>query len=433
MRHTLRNIALGGPTVALLLVSAAVQRGHAYPGDVFVTGAPVKGPAIHKATEVPTGTYSVSTETGAAGYSFPIAVPPGRNGMQPSLALTYSSQNPLRGGVAAGWSLPIPSIELDTSQGILGERFYRSSLSGNQRLIPVEEPALGSTPGGYRAESDPEFIRYQRYVSSCTPGTIHNCTVKPLWVALHPDGTVYLFGHEDNSFEVDADGAEVRLMLTRVLDPFGNEVKYNYERAYGAAQNGQVTNVPVDIMLASIEYGQNANANTVAHARVEFQYTDDMPPCPGSNVPPGAAFTYRNGVRSYRGYWPLQQIQVLSRSSAAASFTLRRKIELAYADSSRDCTKPRAPLRLLEAISEKVYDPTGGNEQPLPTISFGTARPAERSARQGSSSQLPSRRTARQARPTWAGARGTSIRTIPAAGLPSAPCSLTSMATASLT
>src|SRR5687768_5715286 len=105
MRHLVRNIALAGPTIAIFAFSAA-RDSSAYPADVFTAGAPLKGPAVHRAVEVPSGTWSVSPQTGAALYSFPIPVPPGRSGMAPQLSLDYSSQNPLRGGIAAGWELP---------------------------------------------------------------------------------------------------------------------------------------------------------------------------------------------------------------------------------------------------------------------------------------------------------------------------------------
>jgi hypothetical protein len=84
--------------------------------------APAIGSDPPKAADVRTGDASVSTQTGALQYSYPIKVPPGRHGVAPSLALTYSSQAPTYGGIAAGWSLPIGLIRDDTSRAWLPTR-----------------------------------------------------------------------------------------------------------------------------------------------------------------------------------------------------------------------------------------------------------------------------------------------------------------------
>ena len=65
--------------------------------------------------EVPTGesdTVSASTNpfTGAATLSVPIFVPPGTGGMQPALALRYSSGNRSDTWVGFGWTLGLGSV-----------------------------------------------------------------------------------------------------------------------------------------------------------------------------------------------------------------------------------------------------------------------------------------------------------------------------------
>ncbi len=52
---------------------------------------------------------------GALPYSFDVTLPPGRAGFAPALSLRYSSSAPLRGGLAAGWSLDLPSVTRDLS------------------------------------------------------------------------------------------------------------------------------------------------------------------------------------------------------------------------------------------------------------------------------------------------------------------------------
>jgi hypothetical protein len=60
----------------------------------------------------------VSQQTGTFTYAFPIETPPGRMGLEPSLALSYRSDGAIYGGLAAGWSLDVPSIALmDSVQG----------------------------------------------------------------------------------------------------------------------------------------------------------------------------------------------------------------------------------------------------------------------------------------------------------------------------
>ena len=54
--------------------------------------------------------------SGALNYSVPIEVPPGRNGMQPNLALTYHSGR-RNGWVGVGWDLSVGTITRQMNQG----------------------------------------------------------------------------------------------------------------------------------------------------------------------------------------------------------------------------------------------------------------------------------------------------------------------------
>src|SRR5262245_52898056 len=56
------------------------------------------------ATKIHDGDRSVSTQTGALLYAYPIEATPGGNCMVSRLALSYSSQARLYRGIAGGWS-----------------------------------------------------------------------------------------------------------------------------------------------------------------------------------------------------------------------------------------------------------------------------------------------------------------------------------------
>ncbi|MBA3391791.1 MAG: hypothetical protein H0T89_04055 [Deltaproteobacteria bacterium] len=87
---------------ALLATSMVLQLSpsRAAPSELFTHSAPVLGSDAPKASDVKDGDASVATATGALQYSYPIQASPGRNGMAPRLALTYSSQAPTYGSVA---------------------------------------------------------------------------------------------------------------------------------------------------------------------------------------------------------------------------------------------------------------------------------------------------------------------------------------------
>src|SRR5258706_9218634 len=105
-RPRMRTIALV-VWLATARVALGIQEGPqgAPPGD---GGAPLDALAA-----TPEGQQF----TGAATTKIPIEVPAGRNGMQPNLALAYSSQAG-QGPYGAGWDLPIGRVERSRRQGV---------------------------------------------------------------------------------------------------------------------------------------------------------------------------------------------------------------------------------------------------------------------------------------------------------------------------
>src|SRR5205807_6160484 len=105
-----RMLILAG---AILLLTRAVVAAEEGPADPFVGASPTFDKPPPVGIKFNAGDWGVAEQQGAATYTYPVTVPPGRNGMAPQLALRYSSQSPLRGGVAVGWTLNIPSVRID--------------------------------------------------------------------------------------------------------------------------------------------------------------------------------------------------------------------------------------------------------------------------------------------------------------------------------
>lgn len=207
--------------VSALAVTSIVTTLIAEPSDILDVDGPIAENKAPDAVEIGAGSGLVSSQTGAFQYSYPIAVPPGRIEVQPALALSYSSQGPRHGGIAAGWSLALPSIRRDWSRGPHAPETWTSSLAGGRELIATPGEPAPAGAASYRAQSDPSFARYQR--------------IGATWRVLRTDGTVLHFGEpgyvENQTF---ADW----MPIIRSVDAFGNEVRYHGDAVLDGGLHG---------------------------------------------------------------------------------------------------------------------------------------------------------------------------------------------------
>jgi RHS repeat-associated protein len=362
-----RGLASAMAAIVVLQVSPA--RGA--PADVFDIPAPAIGSDPPKEAEIKHGDASVSTQTGALTYRYPIVVPPGRNGMAPHLALSYSSQAPIYGGIAAGWSLDIPSITEDTSQGRLlthsGETEsaqgaaagdddrFTSSLAGHRPLLAVSEPNVpisGPTSAGvyktYRAQNDASFARYERLGSAATGR----------WRVYTTDGTIMYFGEPAQMPGCDnlSDGFAP---LTRSVDQFGNEVRYDYE-----------VGAPGECRIKSISWGQNAHAGVASFAQVAFGYASLGIPVPCAGIHAGSQHSYRTGKLVVTGESKLAWITATAFAPGSPNAPVHtRSVSLTYSDADEACNASHAPVRLLTGLWESAW----GTDSPrvdLPPVTF---------------------------------------------------------------
>jgi hypothetical protein len=298
------------------------------------------------------GQGTVAEKTGAFTYQYPIVVPPGRRGMAPALALSYSSSAPLVGDLAAGWSLPLPEIHRErgvppATEIVGAPSSWRSTFGSGGNLQPFPRQGPDST-FDYRAWGDASFTRYRRVVVARR--IVH-------WEAHTLDGTVHRFEPIPGLSRPND-----RYVLASSTDRFGNRIRYHRERTL--SRDG----IPTDT-LSFIEYTDNAKLAVGPFARVAFEY-GEMSYCGGARVPIGArldAVSEHGGV-SLRGARPLTKIRTEVRDAPSGSYRPVREITLGYRQTA--CSGAiGSPIRMLSSIQESARAPDG-TWSTLPAVTF---------------------------------------------------------------
>ncbi len=189
-----------------------------------------------RATRLPTvDAFQVSEFTGAASYSLPIQVPAGPGGFQPNLTLSYNSQvvdqatNKAQASwVGMGWSLDSGVITYNSTQYL--HQMHVNGVSTN--IIDQEQ-------GNYRAE-DENFWKII-YVADDPENTY--------WQVFDTQGTQYFF--EADLTEPGKPTKPHTWYLTRIVNPFGQEIKYIYTNETKAVNGVAETSA---VYLSRISY-----------------------------------------------------------------------------------------------------------------------------------------------------------------------------------
>ncbi len=207
------------------------------------------------------GEFSVNN-LGAASYMVPLNVSPGTAGMEPKLAVNYSSRGD-NGILGVGFSLSGLSAitrggaSLDQDGFIDGVDFDdndRFLLDGQRlELISPDPVAYGDADSEYRTEID-SFSRVIAYGQSGNG---------PAWFKVWTkSGLIYEYGNTaDSSFEPGSHPEVLSWAVNRISDTAGNYMDFTYVETSAGPQ------------ISRIDYTGNAAASLNPYNSVEFTYT----------------------------------------------------------------------------------------------------------------------------------------------------------------
>lgn len=179
------------------------------------------------------------SHTGAATTSFPIKLPNGRNGMMPSLNVSYNSGGG-NGWMGVGWNLQLPAITLDTKWG--APRFDTSKES--EIYLLNGEPLVAKNGSNYvnphrsgnynRTGSRPFYLRKEgAYLKVTRNGSIGNTNSVSSysWTVYDKSGNLSVYGSDNNSRIYSSDGKNItHWALKQTMDTHGNMVEYTYDK-----------------------------------------------------------------------------------------------------------------------------------------------------------------------------------------------------------
>jgi RHS repeat-associated protein len=161
---------------------------------------------------------------GDARLSYSFEVPPGRAGIQPSLAVQYNSAGG-NGWTGVGWDVTTPAISLDTRWGLLnGEQLTPVAHRGELQARAAEKV--------FHTRVEGRFERIIRHGDS---------PANYWWEVTDKKGTRMTFGGEPEAVLTDAGGNVATWALRETRDSNGNFARYRYTRV----EDGGVANANV--------------------------------------------------------------------------------------------------------------------------------------------------------------------------------------------
>ncbi len=266
---------------------------------------------------------------GAANYSVPIALPPGRVGMQPSVSLNYSS-NGGNGLMGQGWSLVAGGgisrcgaiYAIDQRRDAV-QYTHTDKLCLNGQRLKLKSGSYGASSSTYHPQTSPTTL-------VTLNGDWHS-TVSSFTVA-HGNGHTQYYGNTPDSIVLPgAAGNSVHSwLLNETQDLHGNTIEYTYDNTTNVGMN----------YLSDIVY--TGNATLSGDRKVEFDYEDRA----------DRSVNYRGGFRTLR----TRRLSTITTSVAGATV---HRYNLGYQPNNNR----KSTLETLEQCF-------GGNSRCLPATTF---------------------------------------------------------------
>jgi RHS repeat-associated protein len=199
-----------------------------------------------------------ATNMGDANLNYPIVLPKGRNGVEPSLAVQYSSGGG-NGIMGLGWNIPVRSVSIDTAFGVPRYKDEEVYLLEGMKLVPDPQKK-----GFYKQRIEGAFNLIERKGDG--PDSYH-------WKVTDKSGKKYIYGKSPVARLSNPSTANNNIFqwyLEKVIDIHGNNIKYYYW-----IDNVSETEPGREVYLDKITYTGTEDSDGLYS--VHFSYDQDRP------------------------------------------------------------------------------------------------------------------------------------------------------------
>ncbi|MBO7623785.1 MAG: hypothetical protein J6S82_00565, partial [Bacteroidales bacterium] len=263
------------------MINAIVQLPELPESKAFTPTMLTELEAAHPATGITMMEPPAANSQGTANLSYPITVPAGRNGLQPNLSVSYSSEAG-NGLLGMGWDMQLPAITVDSKWGVprydAADETECYSYNG-QELLPsphyLTQWESRNTSGNkqFRPRTEGSFDSIVR----CGNGP-----TKYYWIVWDKGGTKYYYGTYDGStvatsvLLMDGAGNIGHWPLCRVEDLDGNFMTYHY--TVREQEDADGNKLGKQLWPDSIVYTGHRNGNTEERGRYRVVFSSGFHP-----------------------------------------------------------------------------------------------------------------------------------------------------------
>lgn len=292
---------------------------------------------------VTNGELSVSL-SGAANYTIPLAVPPGINGVQPNLSLSYNSQSGI-GLAGYGWNISGASKitlcasnkNLDGHNGIIhtNTNYYKINSADRFELDGQRLVMKNGSSGFYGSAGTVYETENFSNIEVSIQDLVEYSTYKSYFIVNYPDGSKAYYGANDNSRDI------IEWGITYFENPQGLRINYEYTK-YGGS-----------IYLSKITYG--SIGTTQPTNIIEFLYID-------SPIRLSTSYGPEHNFRVYQKEKTLSEIRIKSNGIGFKNYYLTHDVVsssyhrlLSITEKSGDNTKSLNPTIFSYETTDESY------------------------------------------------------------------------------